>query len=78
MIIGVSSTNGGWIHASLSGSSQIVRAVPGSGTGGQAGEGLEVQPKLADVIRNLVDGEFTSARRRWGVGAGIPVKILVS
>ena len=59
----------GRILASLTLSCKFVGAC--SSCLGEAGQGLEVNPELADVRGRLVDGKLAIASGGWGVRAGV-------
>ena len=58
------------VAASLTSHRQSVSTGPSSRPNHEPGEGLEVQPQLADVVRDLADGVLAGAGR-GGVGAGV-------
>ena len=58
------------VAASLTSHRQTVSTGPSSRPNHEPGEGLEVQPQLADVVRDLADGVLAGAGR-GGVGAGV-------
>ena len=58
------------IAACLTSHRQTVSTGPSSRPNHEPGEGLEVQPQLADVVRDLADGVL-AAPGRGGVGAGV-------
>jgi len=67
----VSSTDRRRIHPSLSSHGQGVIARPGSGGGDKPGECLEIQPQLADIVRDLADAEGTTSCTARRVAAGV-------
>ena len=60
-----------WILPSLTGHGKGVGADRAGGVDHEPGEGLEVQPQLANIIRDLVDGEGAGGGRAGFVAAGV-------
>ena len=59
MVVSVGATDAGRVLASLTSSSHVVRASANGSGGGKPGEGLEVKPQLANIIRDFTDGVST-------------------
>ena len=59
MVVSVGATDAGRVLASLTSSGHVVRAGANRSGGGKPGEGLEVKPQLADIIRDFTDGVST-------------------
>ena len=70
VVICISSTNVRRILASLSSRSQVIWT-HASRAGGEPRECLEIQPQLANIIRDFAEGEGTRPARGRGVGAGV-------
>ena len=62
VVSSVGATDDGRVLASLSSSSHVVRACTNRSGGGKPGEGLEVKPQLANIIRDFTDGVSTRSR----------------
>ena len=62
MVVSVGATDAGRVLASLTSSGHVVRAGANRSGGGKPGEGLEVKPQLADIIRDFTDGVSTRSR----------------
>ena len=63
MVVSVGATDAGRVLASLTSSGHVVRAGANRSGGGKPGEGLEVKPQLANVIRDFTDGVSTRSCR---------------
>ena len=70
MIAGVGSTDARGVLSSLSSSSEVVIA-GASSCCGKSRESLEIQPQLANVIRNLADGVGTGTSTGGCIWAGV-------
>ena len=71
MISCVGPTNCRRILPGLSGHSEGVSTDSSRGVDHEPGEGLEVEPELADVVRHLVDGEGAGGGAARLVAAGV-------
>ena len=73
MVAGVGPADGRRVLPSLPCRSEAVRAGAGRGASRKPAHRLEVQTKLADVIRHLADSVGAGARGRGCVGGGVAV-----
>ena len=67
----VCSTNGWGIISSCSRDLKVIHSTSSTGASVEASHGLEIQPQLANVIRDLLEGVSTCSSTGWGVGTGI-------
>ena len=71
MIACVCATDGGGVHSRLPSHGEGVIAVSSGGRRGEPRECLKVQPELADVIRDLVEGVGAGGGTGGRVAAGV-------
>ena len=71
MVACVCATDGGRVHACLPSHGEGVIAASSGGGGGEPRECLEVQPELADVSRDLVEGVGAGGGTGGRVAAGV-------
>ena len=72
MIVSIGATDVGWINSSLSSGGEGVRASSSSSSvEGETGEGLEIQPQLANIIIHFAKSKCTGPRSCRSVGASI-------